>query len=99
VQNSGINWGWALTPQPKEILPDGIQVFVDGVPIGNATCGFPRADIQSLFPGYKNTDTAVCHFTLDTTMYPNGVHSIAWVATDDASAADGIGSRFFMIQN
>jgi hypothetical protein len=36
---------------------------------------------------------------LDTTKYPNGVHTIYWIATDDQGAADGIGSRYFNIIN
>ena len=95
------NWGWALTPQPKMIPLDGstLDVFVDGVPIGKVTYGFARPDIQRLFPGYKNVDTAVGFFELDTTLYPNGVHTIQWRVIDDAGARDGIGSRYFMIQN
>lgn len=38
-------------------------------------------------------------YFLDTTKYPNGMHTISWVATDDAGAADGIGSRYFNILN
>ncbi len=33
-----LNWGWALTPQPKIIPTDGstMQVLVDGVPMGDS---------------------------------------------------------------
>jgi hypothetical protein len=41
----------------------------------------------------------VGYFYLDTTLYGNGVHTIAWSAQDDAGNADGIGSRYFTIQN
>lgn len=94
-------WDWVLAHQPKMIPLDGstLTLWLDGIAIGNVTYGFARADIQSLFPDYKNTDTAVWYFDLDTTLYPNGVHSIALVAVDDAGAGDGIGSRFFTIQN
>ncbi len=92
-------WGWALTPWPKEILPNGVTVWLDGVLLGQATYGFARPDIQLLFPGYKNTDTALGYFELDTTAYENGVHNIAWRVEDDARSVDGIGSRFFRIEN
>ena len=36
---------------------------------------------------------------MNTTKYANGVHTIYWIATDDAGAADGIGSRYFNIVN
>ncbi|MCX6563284.1 MAG: hypothetical protein NTU60_06730 [Candidatus Aminicenantes bacterium] len=36
---------------------------------------------------------------MDTTKYANGVHTIYWIATDDAGQADGIGSRYFSVVN
>jgi hypothetical protein len=95
------NFGWALTPQPKIIPPDGstIWVFVDGQPLGHPAYGFPRTDIDTKFPGFRNSGAAVGLYTLDTTMFANGVHSIAWSVTDGAGVTEGIGSRFFEIQN
>jgi hypothetical protein len=29
----------------------------------------------------------------------NGLHTISWVVRDDAGAAQGVGSRFFAVQN
>ncbi len=99
--SSFINWGWALTPQPNKIPTDGstIQVLVNSVNIGNPTYNIYRADIASLFPGYANSNGAVGYFSLDTTAYANGVHTIFWIATDNGGNADGIGSRYFTIQN
>lgn len=99
--NNFINWGWALTPKPNKIPIDGstIDVYVDGVKIGNPIYNVYREDIATLFPGYANSNGAVGHFTLDTTAYEDGSHSIQWVVTDDAGNTDGIGSRYFTIQN
>jgi hypothetical protein len=96
-----INWGWVLTPQPNRIPTDGstIKVFVDGVNLGHPTYNIYREDIATLFPDYTNSDGAVGYFSLDTTHYENGVHTIQWTATDDAGNTDGIGSRYFSIQN
>ncbi|MBU2549216.1 MAG: Ig-like domain repeat protein [Proteobacteria bacterium] len=101
---SGSNYqvaGWALTPQPNTIPPDGstVGVYVDGVKVGNATYNQYRSDIATLFPGYENTNGAGAYFYLDTTAYDNGVHSIQWAASDSGSNSDGIGSRYFTIQN
>ena len=96
------NVGWALTPQPKAIPIDGstIGVFIDSAPIGALTSyNHPRPDIQALFPGYANTNGAVGVRTIDTTTLSNGLHTIAWVATDNAGAPQGIGSRFFTVAN
>jgi hypothetical protein len=96
-----INWGWALTPRPNCIPTDGstINVYVDGVNLGNPTYNIYRSDIASMFPHYCNSNGAAGYFYLDTTPYENGTHTIQWVVTDDAGNTDGIGSRYFTIQN
>ncbi|UCH92239.1 MAG: hypothetical protein JSV88_18340, partial [Candidatus Aminicenantes bacterium] len=99
--SSFINWGWVLTPQPNRIPTEGstINVFVDGVNLGHPTYNIYRSDIATIFPGYANSDGATGYFYLDTTAYENGVHTIQWTATDNAGNTDGIGSRYFTIQN
>jgi hypothetical protein len=96
-----VNWGWVLTPQPNYIPTDGstIKVYIDGVKIGHPIYNIYRADIANLFPGYSNSFGAIGYFYLDTTSYENGVHTIQWTATDNAGNSDGIGSRYFTIQN
>ena len=96
-----INWGWVLTPQPNLIPTDGstIRVYVDGVKLGSPTYNIFRADIANLFPTYANSNGAAGYFYLDTTSFDNGVHTIQWTATDNAGNTDGIGSRYFTIQN
>lgn len=96
-----INWGWVLTPQPNSISTDGstIDVLVDGLNIGHPTYNIYRPDIANLFPGYANSDGAAGYFYLDTTPYANGIHTIEWIARDSAWNTDGIGSRYFMIEN
>lgn len=95
------NWGWVLTPEPKHIPTDGstINVWVDGVNLGNPTYNIFREDIYSLFPGYTNSHGAGGYFNLDTTAYCNGVHTIQWTAADNSGDIDGIGSRYFTISN
>lgn len=96
-----VNFGWVLTPLPKSIPVDGstITVYVDGVPVGHPVFNQYRADIAALFPGLANSNGASGAFILDTTKLANGVHTIAWVVADSAGAAEGIGSRYFMVQN
>jgi hypothetical protein len=74
-------------------------VYVDGVKLGHPRYNIYREDIATFFPGYANSDGAVGYYTLDTTAYEDGVHTIQWVAVDDAGNADGIGSRYFTVQN
>lgn len=98
---SSRNHGWVLTPVPNSIPTDGstINVYVDGVNIGHPVYNVYREDIATLFPGYANSNGAHAYFDFDTTVYENGVHTIQWTAEDNAGNADGIGSRYFVIQN
>jgi hypothetical protein len=41
----------------------------------------------------------VGYYYLDTTTLSNGLHTIAWTVTDNAGNAQGIGSRYFNVQN
>lgn len=58
-----------------------------------------RADIARLFPGLNNSNGAVGVFSLDTRTMTNGIHTISWVVRDNAGNAQGIGSRYFTVQN
>ena len=99
--NNYRNIGWALTPPPNEIPEDGstIQLYIDGVKQpGSAAYNIERSDIAALFPGYANSQGALAYFDFDTTGFSNGVHTIQWLVTDDVGNADGIGSRYFIVQ-
>jgi hypothetical protein len=72
---------------------------VDNKFVGRPVYNNYRADIAALFPGYANSNGAVGYFYLDTTVYENGVHTIHWIVTDNAGNSDGVGSRYFIIQN
>ncbi len=103
--NRFVNFGWVLTPMPKTLPLDGstIQVYVDGILLGDLQSpnvyNAYRKDVADNFPGLNNSNGPVGAFFLDTTQYANGIHTIWWMATDNQSQWDGIGSRFFMIDN
>ena len=102
--SSFVNFGWALTPQPKLIPLDGstVTVWVDGTPLGPVDYNHERVDIETLFPGFQNTagsNGGVGFRILDTTTLTNGLHTIAWTVVDDQGAVEGIGSRFFTVSN
>ena len=104
--NLFVNFGWVLTPMPKTVAKDGsaIDVYVDSVKVGNLATAPNvynqyRVDVATAFPGLNNSAGPVGAYYLDTTKYANGVHTIYWIATDDAGAADGIGSRYFNVVN
>jgi hypothetical protein len=104
--------GCPATDQPCIIPVNGftIFVFVDGQPMGNPVYNLARCDVDQLFPGYANSGSTNCaqngippgpvgYFNLDTTKLINGVHTIAWSVTDNAGKAQGIGSRYFTVEN
>jgi hypothetical protein len=99
--NAYVNFGWALTQNPFSIPSDGstITVMVDGHPVGHPTYNKFRSDIATLFPGLANSNGAVGFFYLDTTQLSNGLHTLSWVVFDGAGRNDGIGSRYFTVQN
>jgi hypothetical protein len=96
-----VNFGWALTPQPNIIPIDGstIWVFIDNLPVGHPVYNNYRSDIGTLFPNYQNSQGAVGYYYIDTTKLTNGLHTISWLATDSAGNKQGLGSRFFNVQN
>jgi hypothetical protein len=101
VSGTIINFGWALTPMPAAIAFDGstIWVYIDGAPVGHPTYNQYRSDIATLFPGYANSGGAVGFYSINTGTLANGIHTIAWLVTDNQGRADGIGSRYFWVQN
>lgn len=69
-----------------------------------------RCDVDLLFPSYTNSGSTDCakngtspgpvgYLLIDTTKLANGLHSMAWVVTDSAGNAQGLGSRYFIVQN
>jgi carboxypeptidase family protein/putative Ig domain-containing protein len=98
---SYLNFGWVLTPKPKTIPTNGstITVLVDGAPVGTVAYNNPRPDIAALFPGLNNTNGPVGYRVINTTTLLDGLHTIAWVVTDDAGAVEGVGSRYFTVAN
>ncbi|MCJ7578988.1 MAG: Ig-like domain-containing protein, partial [Candidatus Aminicenantes bacterium] len=96
-----VNFGWALTPPPKWIPYDGSSLYwsIDSVIQGKVDYGDNRTDIASAFSEYLNANTAGGHKYIDTTQFTNGVHTIGWLAYDSDGVGDGMGSRFFEIQN
>ncbi len=52
-----------------------------------------------MFPGLANSNGAIGYFYIDTTTLANGVHTISWAVSDNQGRTDGIGSRFFSVQN
>jgi YVTN family beta-propeller protein len=102
VSGRYVNFGWAVTPDAANVIPvDGstIWVFIDNLPVGHPVYNNYRVDIATLFPGLQNSRGAVGYFYIDTSTLSNGLHTIAWSVKDSAGNAQGLGSRYFNVQN
>jgi hypothetical protein len=104
VAGTSINFGWALTPAVNgaatcRIPASGVQVSIDSGPLQPVNFGDARSDIASGFPGLANTAGAGGSYVFDSSALTNGTHTIAWLVTDDCNRSDGIGSRFFAVNN
>jgi hypothetical protein len=99
--SSYVAFGWALTPQPGTIPRDGSTIWlaIDDQYIDHPVYDQYRSDIATGFPGYANANGAVGYYVLDTTTLTNGIHTIGWLATDNLGRSEGLGSRFFWVQN
>lgn len=94
--------GWVLTPLPKTVPIDGstIQLDIDGVVVWpRASYNQARSDIASLFPGRNNSSGAGAASFFHITALADGMHTMQWVVTDNLGVSEGIGARFFAIQN
>ena len=102
VNGTVVNRGWVLTPQPKTIPIDGstIKVYIDGALVSPVSdYNRARPDVKAFFAGLKNSDGPEALLSIDTTTLSDGVHTIAWGVIDDNGAAEGIGSRYFTVNN
>jgi hypothetical protein len=102
VSGTLLNRGWVLTPLTKTIPFDGstINVYIDGALRAPVTSyNNPRPDVKAFFSGLSNSDGPQATLSIDTTTLANGVHTIAWGVTDSAGVAEGIGSRYFTVDN
>jgi hypothetical protein len=106
VSGTIANFGWVLARNPALASPGStafatVTVVIDGVGVGTPAGWTTRADLTTLFPAanYAGVNKALGVFGFDTTLYANGVHTIAWGVTADNGLSDGIGSRYFNVVN
>jgi hypothetical protein len=104
VSGTANNFGWVLSRGTRRADPPGggnVRVVVDGAFLGSPAGWTSRPDLSSLFPvsEYSGINTAAGVYGLNTASLANGVHTIAWVVTDNLGVSSGIGSRYFSVLN
>ncbi len=65
--------GWALDPASTIA---SVTVAVDGIQLGSATYGGNRADVCGVYPGTPGCPHIGWNFALDTTLVPDGMHTL-----------------------
>ena len=75
-----------------------IEVLVDGAVIGQATYGDARDDVQKAFPQFNNGNAGY-HYTLDTTKYSEGKHTVSIRGTGLNGSVATLPERTVMIEN
>ena len=87
--------GWALDDEEVSI----VEVVVDGLSLGNAVTGVHRPDIGHRYPSHPDSEFAGFVRMLNTTVLPNGIHSVSIRLTDNEGASRVIGRRFVQTFN
>jgi hypothetical protein len=98
------NFGWVLARGPSMASPvfgGSVSVIIDGVAAGSPGAWTNRGDLDALFPAaiYPGITNALGVYTFDTRAYADGIHTISWGVTTNDQQVDGIGSRYFNIDN
>jgi N-acetylmuramoyl-L-alanine amidase len=87
--------GWALDD-------DGVRAvdfLVDGVVVGRAVYGRSRPGVLAQYPGYPNADGAGYAFSMDTTHFLNGLHTVQVRVTSVSGEVAFLNSRVFQFFN
>jgi hypothetical protein len=104
VSGNATAFGWVLSRGPRRAdVPGGgsVSVVINGAFVGSPSGWTSRSDLSALFPAaqYPGIGSAMAAYGFDTTTLANGVHTIAWVVTDNMGNASGVGSRYFRVFN
>ncbi len=100
--SSYVNFGWALTQNPKSIPIDGstITVVIDGVARGERrTTTTSDRTLRRCSPVWPTATARVGFRILDTTALADGLHTVSWTVRDSGNNIEGIGSRYFLVAN
>ena len=87
--------GWALD---WEGVLD-VAVFVDGELIGVASYGFPRPEVNALYPGFPNSVLPGWRINVDTRELSNGEHFLEVRVRDVFNVETYIGHERFVVAN
>ncbi len=88
--------GWAVEDQASIAV---VEIYVDGLFMGQAQYGFPRPDVGDHYPQLPNSSFSGWMFTMDTRKLGNSVHRLTVRTRDSAGNLTEIGSTDFYVFN
>ncbi|MBV9265122.1 MAG: hypothetical protein JO061_03030, partial [Acidobacteriaceae bacterium] len=89
--------GWAIDINDSI---SSVEITIDGAPYGTATYGANRPDVCAAFPNDNGCPAANVgwNFAIDTTLLPNGSHTLAVTATSSDGLHETV-SKSFKVSN
>ncbi|KLU64371.1 hypothetical protein DEAC_c38050 [Desulfosporosinus acididurans] len=87
-------WGWYLDGSGVST----VQVLIDNSPVGTASYGDSRPDVAAALPAYNNSNSGY-HYSLDTTKFSNGLHSIVIQETSTSGVRSSLPVKTITIKN
>ncbi len=91
--------GTVGNPPPGGVFCNDDVANIFGNPTPVLTPNALRASNPTKFRNLDAARGAIGAYTFNTNLLSNGLHTIAWSVTDSAGRNEGIGSRFFLVQN
>lgn len=95
LSNVGTGSGWAL----DNVGLTEIDVLLDNQKVGEAIYGLSRPDIGAVWGTFPNAAHSGFSFTIDTTKYAIGEHTLALRLIDAAGNTTIVGTRTIVFQN
>ncbi|MEK6301846.1 MAG: putative Ig domain-containing protein [Acidobacteriota bacterium] len=95
LNNIATGTGWAL----DNVGVATVEVILDGQKVSEGVYGLSRPDVGSVWGSFPNAARAGFSFSLDTTRFSNGQHTLAVRVLDAAGNATLIGARPVLFQN
>jgi putative Ig domain-containing protein/Big-like domain-containing protein len=95
LNNTATGSGWAL----DNVGVTKVEVLIDNQKISEGIHGLSRPDIGSVWGSFPNAAQAGFSFSLDTTRFSNGEHTLSIRVLDAAGNATLIGARPVVVQN
>ncbi len=87
--------GWAVDDQAAIA---SVTISVDGLAVGTASYGASRSDVCTVFPGRQGCPNVGWNYSLDTTRYANGTHTLD-VTVMAANGDRATQSQIFPVSN